>query len=117
MNHLAPSSAAQIDSNAAFVPVGAQEHGAGPVSPIGVTKRRPFAGVIARAKRFDLDYIGTEVAASLAMFLAKGATFHQLGVLDNRAIMQGLLICVFVLAGLLYPNDWCSNYPRSGFCS
>jgi uncharacterized protein len=44
-------------------------------------------------------YIGTEAASSLAVFLAKGLTFHQLGVIDNHAITQGLLIGVFVLAG------------------
>lgn len=44
-------------------------------------------------------YIGTEAASSLALFLAKGAAFHQLGVLDGRAVGQGLLIGVFVLAG------------------
>jgi uncharacterized membrane protein YfcA len=44
-------------------------------------------------------YIGTEAASSLAVFLAKGATFHQLGVIDGRAITQGLVIGVFVLLG------------------
>ncbi len=44
-------------------------------------------------------YIGTEAASSLAVFLAKGAAFHQLGVLDSRAIAQGLLIGGFVFAG------------------
>ncbi len=44
-------------------------------------------------------YIGTEAASSLAVFLAKGLTFHQLGVIDRHAIAQGLLIGVFVLAG------------------
>lgn len=44
-------------------------------------------------------YIGTEAASSLSIFLAKGVTFHQLGVIDSRAIAQGLLIGVFVLIG------------------
>ena len=44
-------------------------------------------------------YIGTEAASSLTLFLAKGITFHQLGVIDSRAIAQGLLIGVFVLIG------------------
>jgi len=44
-------------------------------------------------------YIGTEAASSLTLFLAKGITFHQLGVIDKRAIAQGLLIGVFVLIG------------------
>lgn len=44
-------------------------------------------------------YIGTEAASSLTVFLAKGAAYHQLGVIDSRAIGQGLLIGVFVLIG------------------
>lgn len=44
-------------------------------------------------------YIGTEAASSLAVFLAKGTAYHQLGVIDSRAIGQGLLIGVFVLIG------------------
>jgi hypothetical protein len=44
-------------------------------------------------------YVGTEAASSLGIFLAKGVTFHQLGVIDSRAIVQGLLIGVFVLIG------------------
>ena len=44
-------------------------------------------------------YIGTEAASSLSLFLAKGVSFHQLGVIDNRAIAQGLLIGAFVLTG------------------
>ena len=44
-------------------------------------------------------YIGTEAASSLTVFLAKGVIFHQLGVIDARAIGQGLLIGVFVLIG------------------
>lgn len=44
-------------------------------------------------------YIGTEAASSLAVFLAKGATFHQLGVIDAQALRQGLGVGVFVLLG------------------
>lgn len=44
-------------------------------------------------------YIGTEAASSLAVFLAKGAAFHRLGVIDGRAVLQGLVIGAFVLAG------------------
>ena len=60
-------------------------------------------------------YIGTEAAASLAMFLAKGATFHQLGVLDNRAILQGLLIGVFVLAGSTLSKRLVLKLPEERF--
>jgi uncharacterized membrane protein YfcA len=44
-------------------------------------------------------YLGTEAASSLTVYLAKGAAYHQLGVIDTRAIGQGLLIGVFVLIG------------------
>jgi uncharacterized membrane protein YfcA len=44
-------------------------------------------------------YLGTEAASSLAVHLAKGLTYHQLGVIESRAITQGLLIGVFVLVG------------------
>ena len=44
-------------------------------------------------------YIGTEAASSLALFLAKGATFQHLGIIDGHAIGQGLLIGAFVLLG------------------
>jgi uncharacterized protein len=44
-------------------------------------------------------YIGTEAASSLAVLLAKGAAFHQLGVIDSHAITQGLMIGAFVLVG------------------
>jgi uncharacterized protein len=60
-------------------------------------------------------YIGTEAAASLAMFLAKGATFHQLGVLDNRAILQGLLIGVFVLIGSTLSKRLVLKLPEERF--
>ena len=49
------------------------------------------------------------------MFLAKGATFHQLGVLDNRAILQGLLIGVFVLAGSTLSKRLVLKLPEQRF--
>ncbi len=44
-------------------------------------------------------FIGTEAASSLFMFIAKGITFHQLGVIDVEVIEQGLIIGSFVLIG------------------
>ena len=44
-------------------------------------------------------FIGTEAASSLFMFIAKGITFHQLGVIDLEVIEQGLIIGSFVLIG------------------
>lgn len=60
-------------------------------------------------------YIGTEAAASLAMFVAKGVTFHQLGVLDNRAILQGLSIGVFVLIGSTLSKKLVLKLPEHRF--
>jgi len=44
-------------------------------------------------------YLGTEAAASLVMFAAKGLRFHQLDVIDMQAVSQGLIIGAFVFAG------------------
>lgn len=60
-------------------------------------------------------YIGTEAASSLTVFLAKGATFHQLGVIDGRAIVQGLLIGVFVLAGSTLSKRLVLHLPEQRF--
>ncbi|KRH98769.1 sulfite exporter TauE/SafE family protein [Curvibacter sp. PAE-UM] len=60
-------------------------------------------------------YIGTEAASSLAVFLAKGAAFHTLGVIDNRAISQGLLIGVFVLIGSTLSKRLVLHLPEHRF--
>ncbi|MDP3700318.1 MAG: sulfite exporter TauE/SafE family protein [Hylemonella sp.] len=60
-------------------------------------------------------YIGTEAASSLSVFLAKGATFHQLGVIDGRAIGQGLLIGVFVLIGSTLSKRLVLHLPEHRF--
>lgn len=60
-------------------------------------------------------YIGTEAASSLAVFLAKGAAFHQLGVIDARAITQGLLIGVFVFAGSTLSKRLVLHLPEHRF--
>jgi uncharacterized protein len=60
-------------------------------------------------------YIGTEAASSLSVFLAKGVTFHQLGVIDSRAIAQGLLIGVFVLIGATLSKRLVLRIPEHRF--
>jgi len=60
-------------------------------------------------------YIGTEAASSLAVFLAKGAAFHTLGVIDSRAIVQGLLIGVFVLIGSTLSKRLVLHLPEHRF--
>ena len=60
-------------------------------------------------------YIGTEAASSLAVFLAKGAAFHQLGVIDTRAIGQGLLIGAFVFAGSTLSKRLVLHLPEHRF--
>jgi len=60
-------------------------------------------------------YIGTEAASSLAVFLAKGAAYQQLGVIDSRAIGQGLLIGVFVLAGSTLSKRLVLHLPEHQF--
>jgi len=60
-------------------------------------------------------YIGTEAASSLAVFLAKGAAFHTLGVIDSRAISQGLLIGVFVLIGSTLSKRLVLHLPEHRF--
>lgn len=60
-------------------------------------------------------YLGTEAASSLAVFLAKGVAFHQLGVIDSRAIGQGLLIGVFVLIGSTLSKRLVLRLPEQRF--
>jgi len=49
------------------------------------------------------------------VFLTKGATFHQLGVIDSRAISQGLLIGVFVLIGSTLSKRLVLHLPEHHF--
>jgi uncharacterized membrane protein YfcA len=60
-------------------------------------------------------YIGTEAASALAVFLAKGITFHQLGVIDERAIAQGLIIGGFVFAGSTLSKRIVLHLPEQRF--
>jgi uncharacterized membrane protein YfcA len=60
-------------------------------------------------------FIGTEAASSLIMFVAKGITFHQLGVLNSEIIGQGLLIGAFVLIGSAFSKRFVLNLPEKVF--
>ena len=60
-------------------------------------------------------FIGTEAASSLIMFVAKGITFHQLGVLTSEIIGQGLLIGAFVLIGSAFSKRFVLNLPEKVF--
>ncbi len=60
-------------------------------------------------------YIGTEAASSLALFLAKGAAFQQLGIIDASATARGLLIGAFVLAGSTLSKRFVLKLPESRF--
>jgi uncharacterized membrane protein YfcA len=46
-------------------------------------------------------FLGTEAASTLAILFAKGITFHQLGLLNVTALIQGLLIGLCVMCGSL----------------
>ena len=59
-------------------------------------------------------FLGTEAASTLSVLFAKGATFHQLGLLNTAAFIQGLLIGLSVMVGsivskrivLSLPEEW-----------
>jgi uncharacterized membrane protein YfcA len=60
-------------------------------------------------------YIGTEAASTLSVFIAKSITYQQLGVIDQRAIVQGLLIGVFVLIGSAFSKRLVLQIPEHRF--
>ena len=60
-------------------------------------------------------YLGTEAASSLVVLLAKGAAFHQLGVIDPAAIAQGLMIGGFVLVGSTLSKRLVLRLPEAYF--
>jgi uncharacterized membrane protein YfcA len=47
-------------------------------------------------------FLGTEAASTLAVLFTKGIAFHNLGLLNMTALIQGLLIGSFVLVGALF---------------
>jgi len=60
-------------------------------------------------------FIGTEAASSLFMFIAKGITFHSLGVIDLEIFGQGVLIGAFVLVGSAFSKRFVLNLSESVF--
>lgn len=60
-------------------------------------------------------FLGTEAASTLAILFAKGVTFHQLGFLNATAIIQGLLIGIFVLLGAVFSKKIVLALPQEKF--
>lgn len=60
-------------------------------------------------------FIGTEAASSFFMFVAKGITFHQLGVLSLDVLGQGILIGAFVLIGSAFSKRLVLNLSEAVF--
>ncbi len=60
-------------------------------------------------------FIGTEAASSLIMFIAKGITFQQLGVINGEILGQGLLIGAFVLVGSGFSKRFVLKLPEKIF--
>jgi len=60
-------------------------------------------------------FIGTEAASSFFMFVAKGITFHQLGVLSVEIFSQGILIGAFVLIGSAFSKKFVLNLSETVF--
>jgi uncharacterized protein len=74
-----------------------------------------LTGLVATTGATKGAYIGTEAASSLAVLLAKGAAFHQLGVIDPAAIAQGLMIGAFVLVGATLSKRLVLQLPEAYF--
>ena len=60
-------------------------------------------------------YLGTEAASTLSILFTKGITFHQLGFLNTTAIVQGLLIGLFVLIGAIFSKRIVLALPEHKF--
>jgi uncharacterized membrane protein YfcA len=60
-------------------------------------------------------FLGTEAASTLSILFAKGITFHQLGVLNLTAIIQGLLIGSTVMAGSILSKRIVLSLPEKSF--
>ena len=60
-------------------------------------------------------FLGTEAASTLSILFAKGITFHQLGVLNSTAIIQGLLIGSTVMAGSILSKRIVLSLPEKSF--
>ena len=60
-------------------------------------------------------FLGTEAASTLSILFTKGITFHQLGFLNIAAIVQGLLIGIFVLMGAMFSKRIVLALPEQKF--
>ena len=60
-------------------------------------------------------FLGTEAASSLSILFTKGITFHQLGFLNNTAIIQGVLIGACVLIGSIFSKRIVLALPEKKF--
>lgn len=60
-------------------------------------------------------FLGTEAASTLSILFTKGITFHQLGFLNATAIIQGLLIGIFVLIGAIFSKKIVLALPEEKF--
>ncbi len=60
-------------------------------------------------------FLGTEAASTLSILFTKGITFHRLGFLNIAAIVQGLLIGIFVLIGAIFSKRIVLALPEQKF--
>lgn len=60
-------------------------------------------------------FLGTEAASTLSILFTKGITFHQLGVLNVTAIIQGLLIGSMVMLGSILSKRIVMSLPEKSF--
>lgn len=60
-------------------------------------------------------FLGTEAASTLSILFTKGIAFHQLGLLNVTAIIQGLLIGSCVLAGSIFSKKIVLALPENKF--
>ena len=60
-------------------------------------------------------FLGTEAASTLSILFTTGITFHQLGFLNNTAIIQGLLIGASVLIGSIFSKRIVLALPEKKF--
>jgi uncharacterized membrane protein YfcA len=60
-------------------------------------------------------FLGTEAASTLSILFTKGITFHQLGFLNATAVIQGLLIGIFVLIGAIFSKRIVLALPEEKF--
>ena len=60
-------------------------------------------------------FLGTEAASTLSILFTKGITFHQLGILNATAIIQGLLIGITVMSGAILSKRIVLVLPEKSF--